>query len=846
MKVSKFYDSACKDKAFFCTLDSNKQNKELKKSLNAFLTAMQKGIRKEDALKEVRIQLESSLLDSYFAYSWQKKTVIEDFVARIERFLSYIGEVKILATNVVVTLPFKNDCLTHSVDVIVSKGKDVFGINIFVSKTKRSFKGKKYHSNLKNDLYALLSKLVLEKEYPGILIQNIYLESSEDSLGNIHPVMIEDGSLKSNVFTFYFKDYYRNGMFSYELLTKKIVEAVKTPLETNCYGCQYERLCHMQPISEIVKESVQQENTYHIPQFTESQKFVTEWVDGPLRVCAGPGSGKTATLVGRIRNLILSGIDPEFIVAITFTEKAADELQTRVSSLCVESPVISTIHALAYRILKQNASLVDGCKLLTKKDKLELINNLVEVFPPLTGFSMKVLDGPNGLLETLSRKLDKFLSGYISEPEVFLNEHPELRYDFIEFAYTFNDICKQKGYISFDEMISKCITLFETYPEVLQDYTNMYKYIMVDEYQDVNADQAKFVNLIASHGNLVVVGDDDQSIYAFRGGNSRYMLNFKQMFPAAKTVVFKENFRSSKAILNASQKLIKANEERIPKDIITTNNDGTAPAFLSSKNPDEIDRIITELLKKGYMPKDIAILASKNNTLETLHESLTCQTVLEKQLLLQDPLFGTVSDTLSLFYSNMEDAFSLYHLLRLFGADIRVENLVAFIRTSYPDVFTGDYTLENTKDNIYSALRFLHHAFYLLEGVCTPSFFVQSVSYALECEEANSCILMQELIADNQLQSIEKFHSHLTYMKRFLDDTRVDVSNVNAIHLITNHDSKGREFPAVILIDDFKEETTDEIRRLAYVAITRAKQCLYIATDNTISPIMAELKGGVA
>lgn len=846
MKVSKFYDSACKDKAFFRTLDSNKQNLELKKALNLFLSALQRGNNKESALKEVREQLERTLLDTYFAYSWQKKTVIEDFISRIERFLAYIGDVKILATNVVVTLPFKNDCLTHSVDVIVKKGDVVFGINLFVSKTKRSFKGKKFHSNLKNDLYALLSKLILEKDYPGIVIQDIYLETSEDSVGNIHPIMIEDGSLKSNVFTFHFKEFYRKGLLSYELLTNKIVEVIKTPLEPNCFGCQYEWLCHTKSITEVVKESVQQDNAYYTPQFTESQKLVTEWIDGPLLVCAGPGSGKTATLVGRIRNLIVSGIDPEFIVAITFTKEAANELKTRVSSLCAESPVISTIHALAYQILKQNASLVDGCTLLSKKDKLMLINDLVEVFPPLTGFSMKVLDGPNGLLETLSRKLDKFLTGYISEPEEFLKEHPELRYDFIEFAYAYNDICKQKGYISFDEIISKCITLFETYPEVLKDYTNMYKYIMVDEYQDVNADQAKFVNLIASHGNLVVVGDDDQSIYAFRGGNSRYMLNFKNMYPTAKTIVLKENFRSSKAILNASQMLIKVNEERIQKDIIATNNDGMAPVFLSSKNTEEIDRIVADLLKKNYMPKDIAILASKNKTLETLYESLACPTVLEKQLLLQDPLFGVVSDTLSLFYSNMENAFSLYHLLRLFGADVRVENLATFIKASYPDVFTGDYTLENEKDHIYSALRFLNHAFYLLEGVCTPSFFVQSVSYALECEESNSCVLMQELIADNQLQNIEMFHAHLTYMKRFLDDTRVDVSNINAVHLITNHDSKGREFPVVVLVDDFIEDTTDEVRRLAYVAITRAKQLLYVASDSNISPIMAELKGGVA
>ena len=418
--------------------------------------------------------------------------------------------------------------------------------------------------------------------------------------------------------------------------------------------------------------------------------------------------------------------------------------------------------------------------------------------------------------------------------------------DFIEFAYVYNDICKQKGYITFDEMITKCITLFETYPDVLKDYSNMYKYIMVDEYQDVNADQAKFVNLIASHGNLVVVGDDDQSIYAFRGGNSRYMLDFKHMFPTAKTVVFKENFRSSKAIVNASQMLIKANEERIPKDIIATNNDGMDPIFLSSKNTEELDRLVAELLKKNYAPKDIAILASRNKTLEALHESLTCKTVLEKQLLLQDPLFGVISDTLSLFYSNMDNAFSLYHLLRLVGADVRIENLVTFIKTGYPDVFTGDYTLEKKNDNVYSALRFLNHAFYLLGGVCTPSFFVQSVSYALGCEEINSCILIQELIADNQITCIEELHAHLTYMKRFLDDTRVDVSNINAIHLITNHDSKGREFPVVILVDDFIEETTDEVRRLAYVAITRAKHLLYIASDNNISPIMAELKGGVA
>jgi len=846
MKVREFYDSACKDKAFFDTLHSSKQFLKQKEALQNFLFALQKGIGKDSALTEAKKELCLGLQDEEFAYSWQKEMVVKDFVEKLNRFLSWIGEFEIIATNVVVSLPFKNDCLTHTVDVIVRKEEQVFGMNLYVSKTARSFKGKKYHSSMKNDLYSTLSKLMLENQYPGIIIQNIYLESSEDSVGNIHPIMIEDGSLRSNVFTFTFQNFYRNGMLSCDLLTNKIVEIIKTPLEQSCFGCQYESLCHTKPISESVVSVTDTATEYHSPEFTDSQKFVTEWVDGPLRVVAGPGSGKTATLVGRIRNLLTSGIDPEFIVAITFTKEAANELKNRVSSFCTELPVISTIHSLAYHILKQNQNLVDGCNLLSKKDKLMLINDLVEVFPPLTGFSMKVLEGPYGLLETLSRNIDKFLQGYSTEPEVFLNEHPHLRYDFIEFAGVYNDICIQKGYISFDEMISKCITLFEEYPEVLQDYQNLYKYVMVDEYQDVNADQAKFVNMIASHGNLVIVGDDDQSIYGFRGGNSRYMVNFNQLFPNAKTVVLKENFRSSKELVAASQKLINANEERIKKEVVSTSGNGTAPIFLSSKNKEELEGVIADCLNRGFKTKDIAILASKNKTLIDLQAELSCKTILEKQLLLEDPLFGVISDTLSLYYSNMEDSYFLYHLLRLFGADVRENNLARFIASQYPDVKTGDYSLDKKGDNVYITLRYLHHAFYLLDGVCTPSFFVQSVSYTLGLDETSSCSLMQELITENKLLTIEQLHKHLAFMNRFLDDTRIDVSNVDAVHLITNHDSKGREFPVVILVDDFKEELTEEVRRLAYVAVTRAKSLLYIATDNQISPIMAELKGGAA
>lgn len=297
---------------------------------------------------------------------------------------------------------------------------------------------------------------------------------------------------------------------------------------------------------------------------------------GPVLVLAGAGSGKTRVLTYRIAYLIEQGlIAPEHILAVTFTNKAAKEMQTRVMKLLsarsapklVAQPMLGTFHSIGARLLRQQISRLGyspGFTILDSDDQLKVIRDIA-----------KELDIPKQYAPTLFRAYISSAKNLLQTPEqlnVGLDGYLQTMVQQVYVRYQ-NFIYKQSS-VDFDDLLMLPIKIFEAFPEVLRKYRDLWQYILVDEYQDTNQAQYMFLHMLSSHRNLFVVGDDAQSIYGFRGSNIANILNFEKDFADSLVVKLEQNYRSSKNILAAAQKVIELNIEQKPKTLWTDNDSG--------------------------------------------------------------------------------------------------------------------------------------------------------------------------------------------------------------------------------------------------------------------------------
>ncbi len=298
---------------------------------------------------------------------------------------------------------------------------------------------------------------------------------------------------------------------------------------------------------------------------------------GPVLVLAGAGSGKTRVLTYRIAYLIEQGLmAPEQILAVTFTNKAAKEMQTRVMSLLTEAgaakkavtqPTLGTFHSIGARLLRREIARLGYTAqftILDSDDTLKVIRDIC-----------KELDIPKQYAPTLFR-------AYISSAKNLLQTPNQLNvglegyvHDLVSQVYVrYQNFIYKQNSVDFDDLLMLPIKLFEAFPEVLRKYQNLWQYILVDEYQDTNQAQYMFLHMLAKSRNLFVVGDDAQSIYGFRGSNIANILNFEKDFEDSLVIKLEQNYRSSKNILAAAQKVIELNSEQKPKTLWTENSEG--------------------------------------------------------------------------------------------------------------------------------------------------------------------------------------------------------------------------------------------------------------------------------
>ena len=603
----------------------------------------------------------------------------------------------------------------------------------------------------------------------------------------------------------------------------------------------------------------------------KNQKEAATYLDSHLRIIAGAGSGKTRVITYRIAYLIDEiGVDPRKILAITFTNKAANEMKERVVDLLgvhALGSLICTIHSLCVRILRQHINVINypsNFTIMDEEDQKALIKKI---------YNQLQIDAKTISIKSMIATISNYKMANIT-PEKAL-----------EFASSFQgEIKKAKVYkeyleyqenhflLDFDDLLLKTVYIFENYPDVLEKWQYRFQYIHVDEFQDVGNIEYRLVKLMSDKAITCVVGDPDQTIYSFRGANVNYILDFDKDFKPCKTIILNQNYRSTGNILNISNCLIRKNQNRLEKELFTEATGGGEVIHYTAKNEqDEAEYICSEIEKiindvDGVNYRNFAILYRANYLSRTIEQCLISHGIDYR-------IFGGLK-----FFSRKEikDALSYLQLV-CNGEDLAFERII-----NVPSRGIGKKTMENiqavAKNNhvsLYEALTLfsdqiklsskakkeirilvaaiekarqsnlpLHEMF---ENLMNDIGYIEMLNKNLEENRIDNIHELQRSIYEfeNQNPDLATIENYLQEIALYTDNDDNDDSQY--VSLMTIHMAKGLEFDYVFVLGlsegifpSFRalsesDEGIEEERRLAYVAFTRAKKQLYLTDSEGFS-----------
>lgn len=598
------------------------------------------------------------------------------------------------------------------------------------------------------------------------------------------------------------------------------------------------------------------------------QKEAVLHTDGPLLILAGAGSGKTRVLTHRIAYLIDEcGVNPWNIMAITFTNKAAGEMRERVDNLVgfgAESIWVSTFHSSCVRILRrhiENLGYTTSFSIYDSDDQKTLMR---QVFKTLDIDTKQFKE--RSVLAAISSAKDKL----IPPEEFLLNAGGDFREKKTGEIYKeYQKQLKKNNALDFDDLIVKTVELFQNNPQILDYYQERFRYIMVDEYQDTNMAQFKLVSLLASkYRNLCVVGDDDQSIYRFRGADIQNILSFENTFPGTMVIKLEQNYRSTQNILDAANEVIRHNFGRKDKTLWTANGEGDKILFKQFDTAkDEADFVVRQIRDSGYSYQDQAVLYRTNAQSRLLEERCIFYNVPYR-------LVGGVN-----FYQRKEIKDILAYLKTIAnGVDdlsvIRIINVpkrgIGAPTIGRVTAFASEHnmsfydTLKEAKQipgigkaaekisrfiaqmEVFRAMAYSEEYSMkdLIDHILEDTGYEEELQEEGEIEAQTRLENIEELI--NKAAAYEEDSEHPT-LDEFLEQVALvaDIDNVDdtedRVTLMTLHSAKGLEFPKVYLVgmedglfpgmmsimSDDKTEMEEE-RRLCYVGITRAKKELVL------------------
>ena len=585
-------------------------------------------------------------------------------------------------------------------------------------------------------------------------------------------------------------------------------------------------------------------------------------IDGALLILAGAGSGKTKTITARLAYLIdCVGIPPSNTLTLTFTNKAANEMQKRALAMiqnnCSHPPLLCTFHKFGLLFLKFYITHL-GRKanfILADSDDTKRI--------------VKELNGDLAPLPLVLSEISRYKNSQISPTQALKSAHNET-YEHIAKVYVkYQEFLLQKNLVDFDDLLLLPLEIMQAHPQVAKEVSEKYQYIMVDEYQDTNHLQYLLLKqLCSTHQNLCVVGDDDQSIYSWRGANIQNILQFSQHFKGAKTIKLEENYRSTHTILQAANALIANNKERLGKELKSTLGEGKQIEILHSFDEQEeaqsIAKAVQALLKNGVMPKDIAVLFRVNALSRSLEEGFNRAGI--PYVLVGAIRFyerSEIKDVLSYFRAliNLEDDFSITRIINKPKRGIgktsldKLINLAQQHNTSIFGLMQSGIAKEAVSKKIYDTLsEFFSTMQDLQESLKVSSLgFIDTFERKIGlCEALSKSAdeidrvsnieefygVYREFIKQNPLLELEDFLNELALRSDQEDvEMRQESKGVEGVACTSVHSSKGLEFDYVFIIgleEGFfplvrEDSSIEEERRLGYVAFTRAKKELFLS-----------------
>ena len=602
-------------------------------------------------------------------------------------------------------------------------------------------------------------------------------------------------------------------------------------------------------------------NSDYLDNLNKAQKEAVLHLDGPLLIVAGAGSGKTKVLTSRIAHIIkVKKAFPNQILSVTFTNKAAKEMQNRISKILGSAAIglswLGTFHSICAKLLRKHATaanLNSNFTIIDTDDQTRLIKNICKA----ENIDIKQL-APRFILAIIDRWKNK---GYYPS-EVIINKKDIYEKTILPLYKIYQQKLTDLNSCDFGDLILHTVKILENYPDIRQIYSNNFKYILVDEYQDTNFIQSKWLSLLSEKNkNLCCVGDDDQSIYSWRGAEIKNFLEFDQVYKNTKVIRLEQNYRSSQNILSVASNLIANNENRVGKTLTTTMEEGDLVKLNCFKNgKDEAIGISDEIekkLKKKYSFNNMAILV----------RAIFQTREFEERFLKIGMPYRILGGTKFYERSEIKDCVAYLRLIHQERDDLAFERIVNNPKRSIGDTTlktVHEYAKENSLSLEKASIKMIEQNLIKPKTKIGLGFFLNSLSkwrndllikkishikllQIVLDESGYSAMLKNKKDIDNE-NRLENIKELLSAMKEFdnLESFLEHVSLATSIdqewdgekvNMMTMHAAKGLEFDVVFLpgweeglfphqksIEEKGQNGLEEERRLAYVGITRAKK----------------------
>lgn len=616
----------------------------------------------------------------------------------------------------------------------------------------------------------------------------------------------------------------------------------------------------------------------YLEDLNEPQKEAVLSTEGPSMIIAGAGSGKTRVLTYRIAHLIRKGVDPFNILSLTFTNKAAREMRTRIEKVVgadAKNLWMGTFHSVFARILRAEATKIGYESNFTIYDSDDSKTLIKQILKEL--YLDDKIYKPSMVLNRISAAKNRLISAqdYLNNPTIQADDASSMRPDIGKIYMIYQKRCFKAGAMDFDDLLFNTNVLFRDHVDVLNKYQNKFKYVMVDEFQDTNLSQYLITRKLAARNqNICVVGDDAQSIYAFRGADIQNILNFEKDYPDLKIIKLEQNYRSTKTIVDAANCVINNNKAQLRKSVWTDNEEGNLIEVIKAGTDNEEGTLVAtsifeEKMHHHLKNSDFAILYRTNSQSRAMEEALRRRNIPYK-------VIGGVS-----FYQRKE----IKDILAYFKYSLNQNDEQALRRIiNYPKRGIGDSTVtkligfaEEQGASLWDVITHVDsfmagRAIAAIQGFTEQIAAFKSIAeskdaYEAAAEIAKASGVMKELYEDKTVEGLSRFENVqelLNGIKEFVDNSDSPDKSLGAflqdVALLTDaddkdksedkvvmmsiHQAKGLEFKHVYIVgleeDLFPSQMMlssradlEEERRLFYVALTRAEKKLTLTFAET-------------